>query len=53
MSTQMRRSLEERLGRRVETVDIRLAAATLTDRIAAGQAMLDALAPLVGLLVRE
>jgi hypothetical protein len=35
----------------VETVDIR-AAAALTDRIAAGPALLDALAPLAGLLLR-
>jgi hypothetical protein len=49
---QMQRSLEGRLGRKVEMVDIR-SAATLPDRISAGQALLDALAPLVGLLVRE
>ena len=48
----VRRSLEERLRRAVETVDPRGAAA-LTDRIAAAPALLDALAPLVGLLLRE
>jgi hypothetical protein len=48
---QMQRSLEGRLGRKVEMVDIR-SAATLPDRVAAGPALLDALAPLVGLLVR-
>jgi Tfp pilus assembly PilM family ATPase len=47
----MQRSLEARLGRAVEMVDIR-SAATLPDRIAPGPALLDALAPLVGLLVR-
>jgi Tfp pilus assembly PilM family ATPase len=48
----LRRSLEERLNTRVEGVDPR-AAAALTDRIGAGPALLDALTPLVGLLVRE
>ena len=47
----MRRSLEERLATAVETVDIR-DAATLTDRIMAAPVLLDALAPLVGLLLR-
>jgi len=46
-----RRSLEERLGKRVDVVDPRTAAA-LTDRISAGSALLDTLAPLVGLLLR-
>jgi len=36
----------------VETVDPR-AAAALTDRIAAAPALLDTLAPLVGLLLRD
>jgi type IV pilus assembly protein PilM len=45
------RGLEQRLSVPVETVDIR-AAAALTDRIAAGPALLDALAPLAGLLLR-
>jgi Tfp pilus assembly PilM family ATPase len=49
---QARRSLEERLTTRVEAVDPRQAAA-LTDRIAAAPALLDALAPLVGLLMRD
>jgi len=49
---QARRSLEERLTTRVETIDPRRAAA-LTDRIAAAPALLDALAPLVGLLMRN
>jgi Tfp pilus assembly PilM family ATPase len=47
----LRRSLQERLGTAVESVDPRYAAA-LTDRIAAGPALLDTLTPLVGLLVR-
>ena len=49
---QVRRSLEERLTASVETVDPRPAAA-LTDRISAAPALLDTLAPLVGLLLRE
>jgi len=49
---QVRRSLEERLTTPVETVDPRPAAA-LTDRISASPALLDTLAPLVGLLLRE
>jgi Tfp pilus assembly PilM family ATPase len=49
---QIRRRLEERLGTTVETVDARTAA-TLTDRIAAAPALLDTLAPLVGLLLRD
>ena len=48
---QARRSVAERLGRAVETVDPR-AAAALTDRITVAPALLDALAPLVGLLLR-
>jgi Type IV pilus assembly protein PilM len=46
-----RRSLQERLTKPVESVDPR-PAAELTDRIQAAPALLDALAPLVGLLVR-
>ena len=46
------RSLEERLGIAVEPVDPRTAA-SLQDRINASPAVLDALAPLVGILVRE
>jgi type IV pilus assembly protein PilM len=49
---QLRRSLEERLTTTVETVDPR-AAAALTDRILAAPALLDTLAPLVGLLLRD
>jgi Tfp pilus assembly PilM family ATPase len=49
---QARRSLEERLTTKVETVDPRQAAA-LADRIAAAPQLLDALAPLVGLLLRD
>ena len=49
---QLRRSLQERLTTPVETVDPRTAAA-LTDRITAGPALLDALTPLVGLLLRD
>ena len=48
----VRRSLEERLATPVESVDPRTAAA-LTDRIAAAPALLDTLAPLVGLLLRD
>jgi Tfp pilus assembly PilM family ATPase len=47
----IRRSVEERLTRTVENVDPRGAAA-LTDRISAAPALLDSLAPLVGLLLR-
>ena len=48
----LRHALEQRLGIRVDSVDPR-SAATLTDRITANPALLDALAPLVGLLARE
>ena len=48
---EIRRSLQERLTTPVETVDPR-AAAGLTDRIVAAPALLDTLAPLVGLLLR-
>jgi type IV pilus assembly protein PilM len=48
----VRRSLEERAGTAVETVDPRQSAA-LTDRISASPAFLDTLAPLVGLLLRD
>jgi Tfp pilus assembly PilM family ATPase len=48
----LRRSLEERLGTPVDAVDPRTAA-SLTDRIDAQPALLDALAPLVGVLVRD
>jgi Tfp pilus assembly PilM family ATPase len=49
---QARRSLEERLTTRVETIDPRHAA-TLADRVVAAPPLLDALAPLVGLLLRD
>jgi Tfp pilus assembly PilM family ATPase len=47
-----RRNLEERLRTPVDLVDPR-AAATLTDRITAAPALLDTLAPLIGLLLRD
>jgi type IV pilus assembly protein PilM len=47
----VRRSLQHRLATTVDTVDPR-AAVTLTDRIVAGPAFLDTLAPLVGVLLR-
>ena len=49
---QLRRSLEQRLITTVDRVDPR-AAAALTDRISAAPALLDALSPLVGLLLRN
>jgi hypothetical protein len=48
----LRRELEQRLGTKVDPVDPR-SAATLMDRITANTELLDALAPLVGLLARE
>jgi len=48
----LRRTLEQRLSARVDQVDPRQAA-NLTDRISASPELLDALAPLVGLMVRE
>jgi len=48
----LRRSIEERVKSPVDTIDPR-AAAALTDRITAAPALLDALAPLVGLLLRD
>jgi hypothetical protein len=47
----VRRSLEDRLTRPVDVVDPRRAA-VLTDRISASPALLEKLAPLVGLLLR-
>lgn len=47
----MRGSLEHRLSMKVETVDPR-SAASLGDRIDASQALLDALAPVVGAVLR-
>lgn len=49
---QARRSLQERLTASVESVDP-LQAATLANRLAAAPALLDTLAPLVGLLLRD
>jgi Tfp pilus assembly PilM family ATPase len=49
---QIRRSIEARLRTPVDTADPR-AAAALTDRIIAAPALLDALTPLVGLLLRD
>ena len=48
----VRRQLEARLGTRVDMIDPR-PAVTLTDRISASPALLDTLAPVVGLLLRE
>ena len=48
----LRRALEQRLATRVDQVDPRQAA-SLTDRITANPELLDALAPLVGLIARE
>jgi type IV pilus assembly protein PilM len=47
-----RRGLEERLGVRVEALDFR-SAAPMVDRISAGTELLDALAPAVGVVLRE
>jgi type IV pilus assembly protein PilM len=52
LAERLRRVLEERIGTRVEPIDIR-AAAAIRDRIAAGPELLDALAPAVGVLVRD
>jgi hypothetical protein len=48
----IRRELEQRLRTKVELIDPR-PAVVLTDRITASPALLDTLAPAVGLLVRE
>ena len=48
---ELRRSLQDRLQKPIEAVDARRAA-SLTDRIVASPALLDTLAPLVGLLMR-
>ena len=48
----MRQALEQRLGLNVDAVDPRTAA-TLMDRITANGELLDALAPLVGLMARD
>lgn len=47
-----RRQIEERLGVRVEPLDVR-SGITLRERITAGPALLDALAPAVGVLLRD
>ena len=49
---QIRRRIEERLGTRVEPLDVR-GGVTLRDRIAAGPELLDAIAPAVGVLLRD
>jgi hypothetical protein len=48
----IRRQVEERLGTRVEPLDVR-SGVTLRDRIAAGPELLDAIAPAVGVLLRD
>jgi len=48
----LRRTIEERMGVRVEPLDFRSAAA-MRDRIAAGPDLLDTLAPAVGVVLRE
>jgi type IV pilus assembly protein PilM len=48
----LRRAIEERVGMRVEPVDFK-GAASLRDRITANPALLDVLAPAVGMLLRE
>jgi type IV pilus assembly protein PilM len=48
----LRRSLEERMGVRVEPLDFRPAAG-MRDRIAAGPDLLDSLAPAIGVILRE
>jgi type IV pilus assembly protein PilM len=48
----LRRQIEERVGVRVEPLDVR-EGVTLRDRIAAGPDLLDAIAPAVGVLLRD
>jgi type IV pilus assembly protein PilM len=48
----LRKTLEDRMGVRVEPFDFR-AAAAMRDRIAAGPDLLDTLAPAVGVVLRE
>jgi type IV pilus assembly protein PilM len=48
----LRRELEGRVGTRIEPLDFR-GAVTLRDRIVAGPELLDALAPSVGVILRE
>ena len=52
LGERLRRSLEERMGVRVEALDFRGTAA-MRDRIGAGSELLDALAPAVGVVLRE
>jgi type IV pilus assembly protein PilM len=52
LAEQGRRQIEERLGVRVEPLDVR-SGVTLRDRITAGPELLDALAPAVGVLLRD
>jgi Tfp pilus assembly PilM family ATPase len=49
---EIRRRMQERVSAPVETIDARRAAA-LTDRITASATLLDTLAPLVGMLLRD
>lgn len=51
-SDRMRLQIEERLGVRVEPLDVR-EGVTLRDRISAGPELLDVLAPAVGVLLRD
>jgi Tfp pilus assembly PilM family ATPase len=48
----LRRTIEERVGTKVEPIDFR-GAASLRDRISAGPELLDGLAPALGALLRE
>lgn len=48
----LRRGLEERMGARVEALDFR-GTAPMRDRISAGADLLDALAPAIGVVLRE
>jgi len=48
----LRRQIEERLGVRVEPLDVR-GAVTLRDRIGASPDLLDLIAPAVGVLLRD
>jgi hypothetical protein len=48
----LRRQIEERLGVRVDPLDVR-SGVSLRDRIAAGPDLLDAIAPAVGVLLRD
>lgn len=52
LGDETRRGLQERVAVPIEPIDLR-AAATLADRISAAPALLDTLAPLVGILLRN